>query len=265
VKRRHLTPADFIPPVLTRGASLLLGRALPRQPRARDKEGPPPIVVADGENPEFLNAFTGNPVFSLSLAKVRYSDGRLYNREKHHFVRYYHEGLTSLSEFYKRHQPTNIFEAHFLPAARPGLPEADRVPWFDPRWEARGKGECGLPDSDGLQQYGPVSDKKVRLEADRLDGVLDSIRVNGFMPESYGYPAGYFLLRTNGDWVFVIRGGFHRVAALAYLEYDRVQAQFFSGYPRFVYEAACSDWPLVREGKLTSDEARDICRQFFLS
>jgi hypothetical protein len=215
------------------------------------------------DDPRFLNYVTGNPVFSIPFGKLRYTDGRRYTADQHHFVRYYHDGEPSLSKFYRTHVPSDILQAFFLESTRSDLPPPHLVPWLALPEGWRPSGEAGLGPEHGLQQFGPVSPEKVRLEASRLDAVLNSIKRNGFRPDQHGYPQGYFLYRTDGDWAFIVRGGLHRVAALSYLEYPEVALRFYPRFPRFIDEADCDVWPLVRSGELQPSEARAIFCQFF--
>jgi len=66
----------------------------------------------------------------------------------------------------------------------------------------------------------------------------------------------------NGDWSFLVRTGFHRVAALIHLGYERIPFEFQRKHPRIVYETDCGDWASVKEGYLGKKEAILIFRQY---
>ncbi len=53
-------------------------------------------------------------IHAFPLQMIRYQGGISFFRSQHHFLRYYEAGKSSLTQFYKMHQPNNILEAHFL-------------------------------------------------------------------------------------------------------------------------------------------------------
>jgi hypothetical protein len=236
----------------------------PRKYRSHQRF-PKPITVPEF-NPKRLKYMQGFPVFSVPLERLRLWNGCRFTIEEHHFLRYYRDGLAALRRFYEEHQPTNLFEYFFLP-----VPKEREIrilvnpPWFE-EVEIEGQvwgGEKGLGSEHGDQGYGPVSEEKLLLEASRLDGVLQSIRERGFRPEIGGYVKGCFMLRTDGQWVFVVREGFHRSAALAHIGNEMIDVQFHPTLPRFVEESDHLEWPMVKNGTLSSEEALLIFSQFF--
>ena len=242
----------------------LLWRAVSRDRTAREAT-PAVVMEVPDRDPRALNYVIGSPVFDVPLARLRYTDGRRFTAGEHHFLGYYASGLPALRRFFETHQPTNMFEMYFLTARRGHAPPADGCPWL---WDARGvaaKGEVGLGPEHGDQMFGPVSEEKLRLEASRLDRVLASIARLGFAPNMGGYPQGYFMVRGDGEWVFTVRGGFHRVAAMAHLGYDTVRVQFFPHYPRIVEEARVEAWPMVDNGQLSVADALAMFGQFFVT
>jgi hypothetical protein len=224
-----------------------------------------PLVVPP-EGPKGLAYLVGSPVLRLPLDKVRYPGGRRYTVEEHHFLQYYDGGLPALRRFYEQHQPRNVFESHLLPTPRGTMPPPieSGVPWFREPETAGSKGEGGLGPEHGVQAYGPVSEQKLMLEAARLDAVLASVRRHGFRPDLGGHPKGYFMLRRSGAWVFVIRVGLHRVAAMAHLGHGSIEAVFYPAMPRFVDEADVATWPMVRDGAMSAEEAVSIFARYFL-
>ncbi len=197
------------------------------------------------------------------MLHVRYPDGRCYTHEEHHFLQYYRNGLPALRDFYQRHQPTNVLEHHFLAVPEGSPRPALGWPWFDSSRPIEARGEAGLGPEHGNQAYGPVSEQKLRLEARRLHAVLASIERHGFQPERGGYAQGFFMLRSAGDWVFVVLTGFHRTAAMAHLGFTCIEARFEPGVPRFVEENDVTMWPMVRSGQMTAREALLVYAQYF--
>jgi hypothetical protein len=256
---------ELTPPAFRRVAGSMRRRGAPSAGNSQGGRRISETVVVPDLNPKGLGYLIGEPVFSVPMERVRYSNGRSYTHEEHHFIQYYREGLAALRRFYEHHQPVNIFEHYFLKApAKRKVPRLG-APWFRDCRVHVPQGEGGLGLEHGQQAYGPVSEAKLLLEARRLDSVLGSIQERGFQPEMGGYVTGYFMLRTNGRWVFTIRGGFHRTAALAHLGYRTIEVQFFRSYPRFVEEVDSLEWPMVKSGELTQADALVMFQQFFRS
>jgi len=179
-------------------------------------------------------------------------------------LQYYRYGLTQFRRFYQTHQPSNIFEYFFLDAPRATELAVRQMPWFEDYEPQRPSAEAGLPaDLHGYQGCGPASEDRILSEAGRLDSVLASIRKYGFRPEMGGHVRGHFMMRRDGQWVFTIREGFHRVAALAHLGFSTIDVRMHPSCPRFVEQADSHLWPKVRAGTLTQDEAEQIFDQFF--
>jgi hypothetical protein len=207
---------EVTPPVAKRFARILWNQLrLGPNPRRRDQPVRQPIVAPLG-SPKYLMYVAGNPVIAVPVERLRYCDGRGYNHEEHHFLQYYNGGIDTLRDYYKRHQPTSFVEHLGLDFAETDLGYEGGLfdlPWFDEEGVHSPGDEKGLGPEHGNQAFGPISEKKLRLEAARLDRVLESIQDKGFRPEIGGYIRGYFMLRPNGQWVFTIREGFHRAAA----------------------------------------------------
>ncbi|MEX2640884.1 MAG: hypothetical protein WD266_09355 [Balneolales bacterium] len=221
--------------------------------------------------PSTLACFIGQPVFLLPVNSLRYWGGIPYNYTAHHFMQYYKDGLPALIRYYETHHPENLFEEHFLPTpvrlesiANEQLGSwLSNVPWLYKEIPEVQNGEKGLSTKDGNQAYGPVSDQKITLEAKRLDSILYSIQINGFKPLEFdGYPRGYFLMDDEDSWVFLIREGFHRIAALAHLGYTQIPVRFKPLYPRVIRQTDSGEWPMVKLGYLQEDEALDIFMQY---
>jgi hypothetical protein len=228
---------------------------------AKSRRARAPVRATPDMGPRELKYLLDDPVMVVPMERMRYPFAQRFTYEEHHFLRYYVDGIDALRRFYELHRPTSVFEAYRLPT-----PEGVEAPPFGPPWfkcARTHRGEGGLGPEHGDQSCGPVSEQKLWLEARRLDAVLDSIDRYGFRPDLRGYPQGYFLVREDGDWVFVIRGGVHRVAALAHRSFQDLEVRFIPHHPRTVDERDATAWPMVREALLTRDAALAIFRQFF--
>ena len=206
----------------------------------------------------------GSVPFSVNIDELRYGGGMAFSYEQHHFVRYLASGQFALQDYYLRHQPKDIFAQHFLESQGLG-PCPMNYPWFS--WKRVYKGEAGLGASHGRQQYGPVSADKVALEAARLDSLLQSIHKNGYTPLMSGHTREYLLQdRSREDgYRFVVCGGQHRAAVLAHMGYVTVPVIFQPDWPRIIRLEDVSEWPLVRSGLFTEEEAVRIFSAYFRS
>lgn len=77
-----------------------------------------------------------------------------------------------------------------------------------------------LSETDGNNQFGPVSCMKGKMEFHRLIKIVKSIQQHGYQSR-YGYPKSYLFLNDK-KYVFYIYGGNHRVAAMVALGYTKI-------------------------------------------
>ena len=210
--------------------------------------------------------------FLFLIQDIRYHGGQAYNALQHHFLRYYAGGMHELEKFYHKHQPSNVYEKHFIPPPQlsgresPDLRKRiliSDVPWA-PVNTLKSPGEHGLDHTHGVQQYGPVSTEKINLEANRLDAVLDSIKRNGFLSR-YGFVRGYLLENCSAEKKFVVTGGQHRMAALAFLGEENVPVMFERQWPRVIKRSEVHKWPHVIAGNISHEDALRIFDSYFRS
>ncbi|MGI9351696.1 MAG: hypothetical protein ACR2O3_09055 [Rhizobiaceae bacterium] len=221
------------------------------------------VEIGD-QGPSEVVYLRGNPVFKLPVERLRYSGGISYFHDVHPMRIYYKQGVDALRQYYAKHQPSDILEKHFLTSTRrDGISEGG-VPWvIDPPEKLVVVAEKGLEaEQHGVQHFGPVSEKKLLLEQSRLDLVRSSLESAGYQAK-FGFSTGYFLENDKKDWVFVITGGQHRVAAMIDLGFTHAPAQFHSAQPRIIRQSEISQWPMVRNGSLTEAEAQGIFESFF--
>ena len=198
--------------------------------------------------------------FLVATRDLRYDGGMAFTASQHHFIQYYHRGAPALEEYYKRHQPRNIFEQHFIES--PDQPtKLDGLPWSIANTAAF-SGEEGLDHTHGRQQYGPVSKKKIDLEVRRLNAVKESISKFGYK-DALGFPRGYFLENDKGYLRFLVVGGQHRTAALSFLSVDPVVVTFQPNWPRIIRRTDVRQWPQVRAGNVSVEFALAIFDAYF--
>ena len=217
----------------------------------------------------FLKYGTRDEVASFPVKDLRYQGGRSFSINQHHFVRFFKDGELTLSRFYDLHQPKNVAEEHFIynmaGTTTTYLPPIGFLPWI--LSEQKFLGEKSLTESHGHQAYGPVSRKKVLLEAKRLRTILESINKHGYVPELFGgYPVGTLLvndIKTPATQRFLLAGGQHRVAALSYLGYTELLVTFEAQSPRVIRISEIEIWPGVTSGIFSKELAVTIFNSYF--
>ena len=198
-------------------------------------------------------------MMNIPSKKIRYYGGVSFSQEQHHFIQFYHEGISALERFYQSHKPENIFQKHYISNK---IGNSDSLPWLYENAD-QDKTEHGLSlVCHGHQAYGPVSNDKVRLEAKRLTKVLESIKKVGY-DINYGLPRGYFLIDIDGSWIFHVVGGKHRMAALIYLGWKNIPCLLQPSFPRTVYLERLQEWPGVKNKNFSEEDAKEIFYSYF--
>ena len=175
--------------------------------------------------------------------------------------------------FYDRHKPKNAAAA-LLDFPRP--PEIFSqlkphlhiwAPWvaLSPKelsehthkWVVRDYAESGHPAPNltvgDFPRHGPATDHKLRLEFNRLRRLADSIKANGY-DRTLG-DCSFVVIRRGDDFRFIPHGGgYHRMAAMAALQYDWVPGRILGGSIVFDY-ADVDYWSQVRKGVWTKTDA----------
>ncbi len=137
----------------------------------------------------------GNMVFDIPTENLRYSNGISFLNPEHQMKKYFEKGVSGLNDYYSKHHPKNIFEQHFLEAPHNNDLPTLGVPWLyeeDGSYYSIKPGENGLSNKHGIQQYGPVSNRKVELEAERLERVKKILREERLLTKSR-FPSRLFL------------------------------------------------------------------------
>jgi hypothetical protein len=116
----------------------------------------------------------------------------------------------------------------------------------------------------GSLYYGPVSDAFGAATLERLVGVFESIRHEGYVPGGSDRPhlRGLLFLRDE-DYRVLITSGKHRVAALSALEVDLVPVEFGATPPVVVDRDDVDRWPAVVTEVYTREEALNVFDRVF--
>jgi hypothetical protein len=118
----------------------------------------------------------------------------------------------------------------------------------------------------GSLYYGPVSYAFGATTLERLVGVFESIRREGYVPGGADRPhLRGLLLLGDEDYRVLITSGKHRVAALSALQVDLVPVEFGATPPVVVDRDDVDRWPAVVSGIYTREEALDVFDRVFLA
>jgi hypothetical protein len=212
----------------------------------------------DINNIGYLN--TSNP-FKIELKKFAFYGGSGFD-SKNFLVRYYSEGKVSLESYYQKFQPINIFEAHNIKHKSLDSSHIFHLPWeLNPE---NFKGSKFLHSSHGRTEFGPVSEKKIKLEIIRLNKIRKSIEKRGYFPDAYQYIRGYFLIDDiSNDWRFFVTTGRHRSAFLAYENFNKNLLCKFTDSFREIKLSQIHNWPGVKNRLFTKEEAEMIFQSYF--
>jgi hypothetical protein len=127
-------------------------------------------------------------------------------------------------------------------------------------WDRSAPGHLVTDDPN----YGPDLQGRIDVETERIVRLMDSLASVGYRPEHFhkGFVRGYFLLRDD-DHRFYVKGGRHRVAAMAALGFGGVRVRLSSHTAPFVDVADVERWPHVRSGFVSRDLALRVMHSFF--
>jgi len=204
-----------------------------------------------------INYLDRNDIFFIDIHKIRLLGGIPLNTEENHFLGYYTKGEDFLKDFYNKFQPKDILSLHRLDQISSST--SFHLPWLH---ESVYKGEHGLNASHGHQAYGPISNKKFLLEKKRLDKVLLSINKHGFIYYPNDSIKGHFLI-SGDDWRFLVTGGKHRAAALAFLNWEVIPISFDLMLPSSINVNEINCWPQISKKKISKNDGLRIFKKYF--
>lgn len=272
---RHPTTMGRLRRSVGRGVRSVLGRA----GRRREEGGPAPVDRSQAVDPltavyrrEALDFFV--PVAACrNVAQFGFGNGAFDAwQETARQVAYDPDvpaSETVLASFAERFQPQTAAELLFsspqqdVPAGsllwQISTAEAKYFwPWSPtvPKWPAAATPDLRLPS------HGPLGPDVIELEVWRLKRLTASIKANGYRPRPVDAIRGSLLARGD-EMLFLIRAGFHRVAALAALGHDEVPVRLADGAQRLMTIDQLPTWPLVREGVFPPELAELLVERLF--
>ncbi len=219
---------------------------------------------------EDISYSNGSKIYNIPVEKLFHYGGQCFNSVDQPFYRFLKLGRKSFQEYYKNHQPSSVYEAHNLKIKNHNK-SSDfdfRLPWLD---ESRGNlgAEFGLSHLHGHSAFGPISNKKFKLEVYRIKTCLESLKKHGYVEWQLfpkidsDLPRGYLLKKNSGEFSVHIISGKHRVACMAYLGWKNIPIKFDILLPRVIYEEDCANWPGVINGCYNEEEAIAIFNKYF--
>lgn len=181
-----------------------------------------------------------------------------------------------LADYYESVRPRAALDVLSLrPDEAPGLANVDAahflLPWGSESVEERAwrlrlwafagslanRRKIVLP-KHGMTDFGPVSERKLALEVQRVLALDESLKANGFRP-SARHPLEVVGLRRGGDYRWLAMRGRHRFAACAAWAIDSVDARVTKVIRR---EDVCT-WPRVVSGAFTQQGALRVFDRLF--
>ena len=238
--------------------------------------------------------YSGRPVdeapLRVDLWKCSNYTGLTYGAEGWHpFVETlnrYHNKPTSyegsaLKSYYEEWTPSNAAEAFitFSDAPEPFKMEPSYAfvsPWhtisiserkskiaYNVRTENRDMGYDAVGIEEGFGLHGPVSDRKGRVEFNRLLSTLKSIDQQGYRLDSvHDFIEGFALLDQNEEeFRIIVVHGNHRLASLTTLGNDRAPIRLVPPY--IVRVPDVDRWPQVKSGLWSRGQAIGYFESFF--
>ena len=167
---------------------------------------------------------------------------------------------TLLWSFLKEFHPNSTQDALGLRSSEEPL-QLFSYPWGD-----LGKSELGQSKQALHSRFcGPSTDQFVREEFDRTIKLFQQVRELGYRPYRYphSFVGGFWLKSNDGQKVFVVLQGNHRVSALACCGSVELDVRPVRTCPWTINEADVLDWPLVRSGLCSATDASEIFSAFF--
>lgn len=254
----------------------------------REKTLPADLTAEEWSHPlELVNRYKGRDIIlSVPVQDIYFQGDRGSKESTSFYIRTIADFLSGrctvyegsyLQRYYKEFQPVNI--AEYLNIK---IEEGSNLSNIEPLsllypWnlshpnekkkriieqQIREAAEYGLKltPEDGHNLFGPVSYQKGLMEFNRLIEVANSIKENGFNTD-LGYPIGRLNLDENERYVFTIKSGSHRVAALCAIGSKKIPIKIETGniirFREYLW------WPQYISKTFNKDEVDQIRSSYF--
>ncbi|MBE0472078.1 MAG: hypothetical protein IBX55_21545 [Methyloprofundus sp.] len=207
------------------------------------------------------------PIMHLPVEMLVMPGAHHYASDYHPFVSLLKSGKCDyFNQFYKQFCPSTLAQMYGVKVDDKEL-GASLKPYDEPWFLRESKtpsGENGLSAKHGASFYGPVSNKKLELEYQRVKQTFQSIKKHGYLPHKFGHIDGFFL-QYQGQYKFYVNGAKHRAAALAALGYSHIPVMLKDNMPRLVADTDVENWPLVASNKISKDFALSVLKAYFVA
>lgn len=107
-----------------------------------------------------------------------------------------------------------------------------------------------------------VPRRMIEKEYGWLHGAYESISVEGYKPEKYGYPHAQLLHGYDGEIACLMLDGNHRVSALSALGYESLVVKYHKS--KSIHIQHIDDWTGVKTGFYTKNDALKIFNAYFV-
>lgn len=183
-----------------------------------------------------------------------------------------------LSQYYSTVQPKDALEWYGLssedaPMLKSLLPWKAPLPWVTQTIEEKEKivknwikydhqeVNSKINLEDGFTYFGPVSDKKIEVEALRFYNLIQSICDKGYKrgDDLDSDVCGVFFINKKGEWRWLAGPGQHRAVVLSALDYQTIPVRVM----RLVFENEADIWPNVTSGLYTKKGALKLFNTIF--
>lgn len=148
-----------------------------------------------------------------------------------------------------------------------GLHEQAALPLFVYPWGTFKRGQVAS-DKDPWQSRfcGPSTDEFIKQEFYRTLRLYKEISERGYHPTVFpnSFIGGTWLVAASGEKRFIVLQGNHRMAILSHLGYEEIQVRALRGHWWMIRETDVADWPLVKSGRCSQENALAIFKYFFV-
>ncbi len=180
-----------------------------------------------------------NIVFKVPIQKSIYGSCFFLNTMENPMSLYLkYKNKKILKNFYERFRPKNLIDAlkiSKLTRSKPSTPLVNDLLKYHAKQNFRGIYTLGFNKNDGHILNGPISERLLNFEYNRIDNLYESIKTNGWKPKKFktGFIRGIFLIHKK-KFLFHIIGGNHRAAVMSSLKSRYLECWFQPNEPRFV-------------------------------
>jgi len=118
-----------------------------------------------------------------------------------------------------------------------------------------------IPDIITHFSEGGVPRRMIENEYEWLHGAYESISLEGYQPEKYGYPYAQLLFGYNGNIACLMLDGNHRISVLSALGYKSVVVKYRQDKSVSIQDI--DRWTGVKNGVYTKDDAESVFDAYF--